>query len=69
MTSASTRTAPVDRLPRYPVHKTLADFDFDFQPSLDRAVLAELSTLRFVEEKRTVLLLGPASHPLERRRA
>lgn len=47
------------RFARYPVHKTLADFDFDFQPSLDRAVLAELSTLRFVEEKRNVLLLGP----------
>jgi DNA replication protein DnaC len=47
------------RFARYPVHKTLADFDFDFQPSIDRAVLAELSTLRFVEEKRNVLLLGP----------
>ena len=47
------------RFARYPIHKTLADFDFDFQPSLDRAVMAELSTLRFVEEKRNVLLLGP----------
>jgi DNA replication protein DnaC len=43
------------RFARYPIHKTLADFDFDFQPSLDRAVMAELSTLRFVEEKRNVL--------------
>ena len=24
------------RFAHYPVHKTLADFDFDFQPSLDR---------------------------------
>jgi DNA replication protein DnaC len=47
------------RFARYPIHKTLADFDFDFQPSLDRAVMAELSTLRFVEEKRNLLLLGP----------
>ncbi len=47
------------RFARYPIHKTLADFDFDFQPSLDRAVMAELSTLRFVEEKRNVLILGP----------
>ena len=47
------------RYARYPVHKTLADFDFDFQPSLDRKVVAELSTLRFVEEKRNVILLGP----------
>jgi DNA replication protein DnaC len=47
------------RFARYPVHKTLAEFDLDFQPSLDRAVVAELSTLRFVEEKRNVILLGP----------
>ena len=47
------------RFARYPVHKTLAEFDLDFQPSLDRAVIAELSTLRFVEEKRNVILLGP----------
>jgi len=47
------------RYARYPVHKTLADFDFDFQPSLDRRPVAELSTLRFVEERRNVILLGP----------
>lgn len=47
------------RFARYPVHKTLADFDFDFQPSLDRKIVAELSTLRFIEERRNVLLLGP----------
>jgi DNA replication protein DnaC len=47
------------RFARYPVHKTLADFDFDFQPSLDRKVVAELSTLRFISERRNVLLLGP----------
>lgn len=47
------------RYAHYPVHKTLADFDFDFQPNLDRKAVAELSTLRFVEEHRNVLLLGP----------
>src|SRR5919206_2104594 len=47
------------RFARYPVHKTLAGFDFDFQPDLDRKLVAELSTLRFVEERRNVLLLGP----------
>ncbi|MDA8329774.1 MAG: ATP-binding protein [Candidatus Dormibacteraeota bacterium] len=39
--------------------KTFADFDFDFQPSLDRKVVGELSTLRFVEEHRSVIRLGP----------
>jgi DNA replication protein DnaC len=47
------------RFAHYPVHKTLADFDLDFQPSIDRKQIAELSTLRFVEERRNVLLLGP----------
>jgi DNA replication protein DnaC len=47
------------RFAHYPVHKTLADFDLDFQPSIDRKQLAELSTLRFVEERRNILLLGP----------
>lgn len=47
------------RYARCPVHKTLAEFDCDFQPSLDRKVVAELSTLRFVEERRNVILLGP----------
>jgi DNA replication protein DnaC len=47
------------RFAHFPVHKTLADFDFDFQPDLDRKLVAELSTLRFVEARRNVLLLGP----------
>ena len=32
------------RFAHYPVHKTLAEFDFDFQPSLDRKLVGELST-------------------------
>ena len=47
------------RFAHYPVHKTLAQFDFDFQPGLDRKLVAELSTLRFIEERRNVILLGP----------
>jgi DNA replication protein DnaC len=47
------------RFARYPVHKRLDEFDFDFQPSIDRKEIAELSTLRFIEERRNILLLGP----------
>jgi DNA replication protein DnaC len=47
------------RFARYPVIKTLAEFDFDFQPNLDRKLIAELSTLRFVEARRNIVLLGP----------
>jgi DNA replication protein DnaC len=53
------RTASRLRFAHYPLRKTLAEFDFSYQPSLDRKVIAELSTLRFLEEKRNVLLLGP----------
>ncbi len=47
------------RFAHYPLDKRLAQFEFDFQPSIDRAVIAELSTLRFVEEHRNALFLGP----------
>src|SRR5438132_6013483 len=42
-----------------PRNKTLANFDFNFQPSIDRQVVAELSTLQFIEERRNVILVGP----------
>jgi DNA replication protein DnaC len=47
------------RFAHYPLDKRLSGFEFDFQPSIDRAVIAELSTLRFVEERRNALFLGP----------
>lgn len=57
--TAARRLAGRLRFAHYPLTKRLADFELDFQPSIDRAVIAELSTLRFVEERRNVLLLGP----------
>lgn len=57
--TAARRAAGRLRFAHYPLRKTLADFDFSFQPSIDRKIVSELSTLRFVEEKRNVLLLGP----------
>jgi len=47
------------RFAHYPLDKRLSQFEFDYQPSIDRAVIAELSTLRFVEERRNALFLGP----------
>jgi DNA replication protein DnaC len=47
------------RFAHYPLRKTLSEFEFDYQPSVDRKAFSELSTLRFVEERRNVLLLGP----------
>jgi DNA replication protein DnaC len=39
--------------------KTLDQFDFEFQPSLDRKVVRELAGLSFVERAHNVVLLGP----------
>jgi len=47
------------RLARLPYHKTMADFDYSFQPSVDKKHIAELLTLRFIEQAENVLLLGP----------
>lgn len=38
--------------------KTLAAYDFAFQPSLDRDLVMELNTLRFVDQGRNILLAG-----------
>jgi DNA replication protein DnaC len=38
----------------------LEEFDFEAQPSLDRKLVQELATLRFVEEAANVLLVGPS---------
>jgi DNA replication protein DnaC len=37
----------------------LEQFDYDAQPSLDRRLVEELATLRFIQEKANVLLIGP----------
>jgi DNA replication protein DnaC len=47
------------RSSRLPAVKTLADFDFTFQPSLKREQIESLHTLGFVERKENVILLGP----------
>ncbi|HEY3945479.1 MAG TPA: IS21-like element helper ATPase IstB [Solirubrobacteraceae bacterium] len=47
------------RFSRLPAHKTLEQFDFTAQPTLDRRLVEDLATLRFVEEKANCLLIGP----------
>lgn len=46
------------KLARFPWIKTLEQFDFDFQPSIDRKVVRELAGLSFVERAHNVVL-GP----------
>jgi DNA replication protein DnaC len=47
------------KLARFPWIKTLEQFEFDFQPSLDRKQVRELAGLSFVERTHNVILLGP----------
>jgi DNA replication protein DnaC len=53
------RLAVTTKMARFPFHKTLEQFDFDFQPSVEKRRLQELSSLRFVADGSNVLLLGP----------
>ena len=42
----------------FPYRKTLEQFDFDFQPSINKEQIMELATMRFVENKENVVFLG-----------
>ena len=46
------------RFAHLPVRRTLDEFDFDFQPSVDRKLIEDLASLRFVTEGRPILFLG-----------
>jgi len=43
----------------FPVKKHLDDFDLEFQKSIDKKVMDELRTLRFVHNAENLILLGP----------
>jgi DNA replication protein DnaC len=47
------------KMARFPWIKTLDQFDFSFQPSIDKKVIRELSTLAFVDRAENVIILGP----------
>jgi len=47
------------KLAGFPYQKGLEDFDFGFQPSLDKSVIRELAGLRFIRNSENVVLLGP----------
>lgn len=43
----------------FPFHKTLDEFDFAFQPSVNERQIRDLATLRFVAHAENLLFLGP----------
>lgn len=44
---------------RFPYLKRLEDFDYAAQPSIDRRIVDELATGRYLNEGRNIILLGP----------
>jgi len=42
----------------FPFEKTLDDFDFDFQPSINKTQLLDFESLRFLENKENILFFG-----------
>ena len=47
------------RLSKLPSRKTIEEFDFEFQLSIDRDLIQQLAELAFLERKENVLFLGP----------
>ena len=47
------------RFASLPTPATLADFDFDAAPGIDRKLVNELATCRYLESATNVLLIGP----------
>ncbi len=47
------------RMAGLPYLKTLAQFDFSFQPSIDERQIKDMQTLRFIADYGNVILLGP----------
>lgn len=47
------------KLAHLPFHKTLDQFDFSFQPSINEQQMNELATMRFLAHGENILFLGP----------
>ena len=47
---------------RFPTLKTLEDFDFAAQPSLNKVLVAELMRCEFLDRRESVILLGQPGH-------
>ncbi|AUI77364.1 MULTISPECIES: IS21-like element helper ATPase IstB [Lactiplantibacillus] len=46
------------KLARFPYEKTLADFDFSYQPGINQGIIEDLGSLRFTQENQNVLFVG-----------
>jgi DNA replication protein DnaC len=57
--SLARRQATLARLACLPAPWTISDFDFDAQPSVDKKLIKELETLRFLDDATNLLFIGP----------
>lgn len=42
----------------FPYNKTLGDFDFTYQPTINKSKIQDLATLRFMDEKSNIIFMG-----------
>ena len=54
-----TRVTMSVKIAHFPSVKTLDDFEFRFQPSIDHKLVRELATGRFIASAENVLIFGP----------
>jgi DNA replication protein DnaC len=47
------------RIAKFPFRKSIEDFDFSFQPSIDRKTINGLASMKFVHNAENVVFLGP----------
>ena len=55
-------TSAIERKMRFagfPLRKTLDEFNFTFQPSIDKKIIKELTTMRFIHNTENIVFLGP----------
>jgi DNA replication protein DnaC len=57
--ASSTGSACALKLSGLPHHKTLAEFDYAFQPDLEPRRIKDLATLEFIDAPTSIALLGP----------
>jgi DNA replication protein DnaC len=56
--TSNRRLAARLRYARFPFRRSVEDFDFEFQPSIDRQLVVDLASLRFIGEGRSIAWLG-----------
>ena len=43
---------------KFPAYKNIEDFDFSFQPSIDKLIINDCLTCNFITEKRNIVFIG-----------